>query len=360
MELLVQTGALTDDDVADEVSVLETQVAPNTCTCTAGGSRTAGSACCEPGFLQMILGENEYARDLAVGYVKAIHERYGLNGRYIRAYWINPGYEWTPTQAAGKSIFSVSQKVYLFALITLDENIARRRMLLATDPTKDTGSGAGGAQLSFPVARTSIMAQAFDVLADKAVVFKVEMELTQAEACMSDAEFVEATRLTFADYVETAASGMHSVQVLGLTRNLNGVSCRRALRGLSAATAKVKMMIVYKDEGQPMFNDAAFAAMPGIISVSPHPSTAANVKLDSTYTNSVPSSSASSEDGSSSSSSSSSSNSVLIAGIAGGVGGAALLAGALMLISKRFKPEAIPIVQTINIADMKSQLAEDL
>eukprot|EP00961_Rhodomonas_salina_P179255 2418835-Rhodomonas_salina.1 len=83
--------------------------------------------------MQMILGENDYARDLAVDYVKAIHERYTLNGRYNRAYWINPGYEWTPTQTAGKSLFSVSQKVYLFALITLDENISRRRMLLATD-----------------------------------------------------------------------------------------------------------------------------------------------------------------------------------------------------------------------------------
>eukprot|EP00961_Rhodomonas_salina_P180725 2439232-Rhodomonas_salina.1 len=312
--------------------------------------------------MQMILGENDYARDLAVGYVNAIHGSYGLNGRYIRAYWINPGYEWTPTQTAGKSIFSVSQKVYLFALITLDENISRRRMLLATDvdPTKDTGSGAGAAQLSFPVSRTSIMAQAFDVPAEKAVVFNVEMQLTTDEACMSDDKFVEAARSTFEDYVDTAASAFHSVQVLGFTRNLNGVACRRALRKMLAefsdATAEVQMMIVYKDEAEAVFNDAAFAGMAGINSVTADPSTAANVKVDPTYTNSVPNSSTTP-----SSSESSSNNTAMIAGIAGGIGGAVLLlAGALLLMrSRRSEEPMATAVQTIDVRDLKAQLSDD-
>merc|ERR1711966_87373 len=46
------------------------------------------------------------------------------DGRYRRAYMINPGYEWTPTQTGGASIFSVSQKLFMFALITLDEGIS--------------------------------------------------------------------------------------------------------------------------------------------------------------------------------------------------------------------------------------------
>eukprot|EP00961_Rhodomonas_salina_P104423 1405566-Rhodomonas_salina.4 len=322
--------------------------------------------------MQMILGQNDYARALAVDYVKAIAQRYALNGRYMRAFWINPGYEWTPTQTAGKSIFSVSQKglpsflraclvlsgthlrtseatsvltwrvllaVYLFALVTLDENIARRRMLLATDlnPTTDSGSGVGGAQLSFPVARTSIMAQAFDVPVDKAVVFNVEMQMTLAEACMSDLQFVAQARATFEDYLDTAASSFHSVQVLGFTRSLNGVACqRRGLRQLladfSAATAAVQMLIVYKDEGAAMFNADAFASMPGITAVAVDASSAANVKVDATYNNPVPNSQA----GDKKPSGSSNNNTALIAGIAGGVGGAVLLlVGVLLLMRSR-------------------------
>eukprot|EP00961_Rhodomonas_salina_P096928 1303820-Rhodomonas_salina.1 len=50
----------------------------------------AGSDAREAEFMVSILGDNDYARQLAVDYAKAIHERYGLNGRYMRAFWINP------------------------------------------------------------------------------------------------------------------------------------------------------------------------------------------------------------------------------------------------------------------------------
>eukprot|EP00961_Rhodomonas_salina_P241403 3261485-Rhodomonas_salina.1 len=80
------------------------------------------------------------------------------------------------------------------------------------------------------------------------------MQLTPDEACLSDQDFVARTRATFVDYLDTAASSFYSVQVLGFSRNLNGVACRRALRKLLAefsdATSMVQMMIVYKDEGE--------------------------------------------------------------------------------------------------------------
>jgi len=360
MEILAQKGGLVSDDVSEEWGALALQVSGAQQECGCGSE----AACCEAGFMQMILGQNDYARALAVDYVKAIAQRYTLNGRYMRAFWINPGYEWTPTQTAGKSIFSVSQKVYLFALVTLDENIARRRMLLATDlnPTTDSGSGVGGAQLSFPVARTSIMAQAFDVPVDKAVVFNVEMQMTLAEACMSDLQFVAQARATFEDYLDTAASSFHSVQVLGFSRTLNGVACRRALRKLladfSAATAEVQMMIVYQDKA--IFNDKAFAEMPGITSVAVDAGSASNVKVDPTYVNGAGANPKSGSD--SKSNSSGSSSTAMIAGIAGGIGGAVLvLIGVLLLMRSRHSepPTAMP-VQTISLSDLKAQLSEEV
>eukprot|EP00961_Rhodomonas_salina_P273090 3689965-Rhodomonas_salina.1 len=247
----------------------------------------------------------------------------------------------------------------------MDENIGaqRRRMLLATDvnPTQDSGSGVGGAQLSFPVARTSIMAQAFDVPAEQAVVFNVAMQLTQAEACLSDTQFVEAARQTFADYLDRTASVFHTVQVLGFSRSLNGVACsRRALRTLladfSAATADVQMMIVYK--GEAIFNDHAFAEMPGITSVAVDAGSARNVKVDATYINGG---GASAKDAGSKSDSSGASNTAMIAGVVGGVGGAMLvLVGASLYRRSRRNdaPTAIP-VQTIKMPDLKVQLSQE-
>eukprot|EP00961_Rhodomonas_salina_P098364 1323740-Rhodomonas_salina.1 len=46
---------------------------------------------CEAGFMTSILGDSEYSRKLAKDFVGAIRTRYDLNGRYTRAFWINPG-----------------------------------------------------------------------------------------------------------------------------------------------------------------------------------------------------------------------------------------------------------------------------
>eukprot|EP00961_Rhodomonas_salina_P266524 3602509-Rhodomonas_salina.2 len=123
----------------------------------AGGSCSTDTTSTESDFFATILGDNEYARQLAVDYADVISTAYESNGRYRRAYWINPGYEWTPTQTGGTSLFSISQKLFLFALITLDEGIStdvgnfldsgpgpnlRRRMLLQSrsDALKDRQS----------------------------------------------------------------------------------------------------------------------------------------------------------------------------------------------------------------------------
>eukprot|EP00961_Rhodomonas_salina_P268485 3628195-Rhodomonas_salina.3 len=144
----------------------------------------------ESEFMVSILGDNDYAKQLAIDYAKTLHERYTLNGRYTRAYWINPGYEWTPTQTAGKSLFQISQKIYLFALISLDENWpVRRRMLLQTatsnDKLQENSAGVGKTEVGFNVNPTSLLAQAFEVPPDKVAKFEVEVQLTKAEACMS-------------------------------------------------------------------------------------------------------------------------------------------------------------------------------
>eukprot|EP00961_Rhodomonas_salina_P195073 2633713-Rhodomonas_salina.1 len=44
----------------------------------------------EAAFLARVLGDSVYTRGLAPDFVRAINTRYQLNGRYRRAYWINP------------------------------------------------------------------------------------------------------------------------------------------------------------------------------------------------------------------------------------------------------------------------------
>ena len=68
-----------------------------------------------------MLGYSQYAQDLADLHSQAINAGYNLNGRYRRAYMINPGYEWLPTQPGYAPGFRISQKLFMFAPIALDE-----------------------------------------------------------------------------------------------------------------------------------------------------------------------------------------------------------------------------------------------
>eukprot|EP00961_Rhodomonas_salina_P216773 2928413-Rhodomonas_salina.2 len=64
-----------------------------------------------------LLGDNDYAYGLGQNFSQTVADKYTLNGQWKRAYMINPGYEWTPTQTGGQSIFTVSQKIVLLAPI---------------------------------------------------------------------------------------------------------------------------------------------------------------------------------------------------------------------------------------------------
>eukprot|EP00961_Rhodomonas_salina_P249463 3371894-Rhodomonas_salina.1 len=65
----------------------------------ATGSAYNSADCCtqlvtsdESKFFTTIFGNSDYAKQLAVDFANVVARRYELNGRFRRAYWINPGY----------------------------------------------------------------------------------------------------------------------------------------------------------------------------------------------------------------------------------------------------------------------------
>eukprot|EP00961_Rhodomonas_salina_P122109 1644104-Rhodomonas_salina.1 len=68
-------------------------------------------------WMEGILGASTYANALGTTFQSLVESQYlELNQRHDRAFWINPGYEWTPTQTGGRDIFTVSQKLVVMAL----------------------------------------------------------------------------------------------------------------------------------------------------------------------------------------------------------------------------------------------------
>lgn len=324
----------------------------------------------EAAFMATVLGSSDYARQLAVDFANSIHERYSLNGRYVRAYWINPGYEWTPAQTGGRSIFTLSQKLFLFSLVTLDEDqsawegpeyvaptfsASRRRMLLSN--TDNTGSGLGAAEMQYAVTPKSMLATAFNVPSDNVASFTVNVQLTTPEACLSPSELQAKLRDTFEDYLSSTATPIKTVQVARLTIDRGDEQCggRRKLRTLlsswSTASAQVTMLVVFSDETKPIINVARIKEMAGInsIEILDLPS---SVTVDDTFEcfNCA----------SDNESKSSSDQIALIAGISAGAGGLVIFLVVLYLYVRQNQEEESTPIHVLSIADLKAQLQDDM
>merc|ERR1711966_622916 len=342
-------------------TALEICVASDT-TCAEGDAQE---------FFTSFLGNSDYAKDLADGHTQAIFSTYALNGRYRRAYMINPGYEWTPTQTGGASIFSVSQKLFMFALITLDEGVSsedgnaeptssyptiRRRMLLSSvdDALKDGQSGLGGASLTFKTTPETMLATAFDVPVDRVATYTVDMKLTQSEACMEEPQLADSVRGTLKDMVDGAASAHETVQILTMKVNKAGISCRRSLRGLktefSAATVEVTMAVVFSKGEASAFSISKLEANAGINSVTKLDVSPRIQDADENFV--APKEIDESSGGT---------NVALIGGIAGGAGALVLLVGGFIFMKIRSDTaQPVTAVPTINVEDLKSQLAGEI
>eukprot|EP00961_Rhodomonas_salina_P035916 483039-Rhodomonas_salina.1 len=345
-----------------------------------------------------ILGDSEYARQLAKDFVTAIHNRYDLKRRYTRGRCasklplviqlscpnsvldqprvrVDPDADerTEPVPARGAEVGAdagCGVAVYLFALIALDENWSRRRMLLQADPTAASGSGAAGAKLEVAVTPRSMLASSFDVPEDKVAVFEVELQLTRTEACASTLELQSRICDTMHDYLSTTASASLTAQITRLSVDMGDEQCgaRRALRSLltewSSATAEVQLMVVFAKGADAVFHENAFMEMAGVNFITggannrappPPMLPGCRVTIDDSFKCDDCSPSAAK---SSSSDSSDTDNTALIAGVCGEVGGAVLVGAGVMLWLRSKNEEAVMAApgQSIDVNELKAQL----
>jgi hypothetical protein len=61
-----------------------------------------------------LLGNNEFAQDLAYNFTALARQRYSINDRYTKAYYLNPGFNWP-----GTSSIALSDKMVAIVAITL-------------------------------------------------------------------------------------------------------------------------------------------------------------------------------------------------------------------------------------------------
>jgi len=80
-----------------------------------------------------LLGVSQYSDNLARNFTQLVRTKYGINDRYNKAWFVNPGYPWAARAgSAAQSTLSLSDKTIIVAVVSLDDGTGmnRRRMLL--------------------------------------------------------------------------------------------------------------------------------------------------------------------------------------------------------------------------------------
>jgi len=256
-------------------------------------------------FMETIFGESDYTNRLARNFSVIVRDQWNVNEQWIRAFWINPGYEWSPGSAnrANLDRFSLSQNLVMFCLINLDEQFDRRsldqheqdpavavgrRTLLAAG-AEDPRNGMGGASLSFPISATDIVCQALDCDMDAMTVWQVQFQLTEEETCFSKQALNDLFRgkLKRTLKLSESTSEYESVQIVDIVVDPQGVRCsgsRRLLQS-SGGTAVANTLILFEDTTATISVDEIIAAGGGeILAMKTSESAPAGITVVSTRT----------------------------------------------------------------------------
>eukprot|EP00961_Rhodomonas_salina_P260067 3514348-Rhodomonas_salina.1 len=229
-------------------------------------------------FMQTIFGASDYAETLGRNFSQVIDNKYKLNGRFQRAYWINPGYEWAPQQTVGVERFLLSQRLIMVALVRLDEaGGATRRMLIDSETQADKrraeegqyGEGISLQDMSFAVSADMLVAMSLNVERTRVTTWSLSMLLTDEQACMRSHELRSAIGAVFAAHLTKAASPAEHIVISSARVDRGSVDClagRRALEWYSGASGTFETAVVFQD---PMatVNIGVLNRMDGVIEV---------------------------------------------------------------------------------------------
>lgn len=348
-------------------------------------------------FMTTVLGESDYTKNLGAQYSQHIGTKYKLNDRYKRAWFINPGYEWTPQQSDRTSIFSLSQKIFMFCLINLNEGfidppsifnervgdsaklpdytrrsqpISRRLLTTAVD---DGGSSMSSQQMNFDVSPRTLLASAYGLPVDRVATFEVEVALTDQEACKDVTDLKEILAGDLVNAVGDVATEHETVQIVSFSVQRRGFDCKSLRRRLldtssAGAYAIVETAVVFSAGTSAKIDLAAFSEMERFTRVKSMEGTVEKVETDAVVGDDFEA--AGTKDKSNpkaedkdQSSGGGGSNTAVIAGVAGGIAGLLVIAlGGFMFYKSRStgsEQMAIP-VESVTIENLKAQLQNDV
>eukprot|EP00960_Hanusia_phi_P049315 759490-Hanusia_phi.AAC.4 len=228
---VASTGCFLRYDMQDRVAVKQSPGVAGGCVDTTVMELNGTAQTMEQNsFFQSMFGMSEYSRNLGVDFATIIQEKYLLNGRYNRAWWLNPA------NCYNQTITWYPAKVAMISLISLYSSISSRRA--AFDVQLNMGGNSFG--LSLPVNPAEQAARALGFVSNGAIVYNFRTVLSVEQSSMEQ----DKLRGGFQSILATGLSGLASlreVKVLALRREATSRSSSP-----TAMAAFFKVLIIFQ------------------------------------------------------------------------------------------------------------------
>ncbi len=233
-----------------------------------------GQAAAAADFMQGLVGGSGYAAALGANFSALLAAKYQLSAssRVRRAFWVSPAVAYAPADSVGRARFALSQRVVVVALVHfVAPGGARRRALLSSAAGPSAGA-ATVAAVEFGAGLGDAMAARLGLPADRVSVWRIGLQLTAEQACMTPVALAASVRALLLGFLSDsgAASPIADVGIASWSVAPGGVACGRRAAPLPAAAAgEFETVIAFRSGPEPPAMSAArLRRVPGILSVS--------------------------------------------------------------------------------------------
>lgn len=273
-------------------------------------------------FMATMLGtSSSWASGLGTAFSDILASKYDLNLRHKRAWWINPGSDWSKGTTPK---FTLPSKMIVAMLVNLNEAGHVRRRTLVTSGSHSTTTtktiptpprhvmqytveragkvrlapqmspakvSATSSELNFHVNPAEQIMTALGVDKSKSTTFQVEYVMPSDLLCMPEVEAKNKLGQTLLAGMKKAAD-VENVIVTSISVPAESkAECKRRFQRMSrtlksaGAVAKIEILVVFSSAGHMVVNQAAFlASTPGMLALTPtDTSSAGKLSMDNSY-----------------------------------------------------------------------------
>ena len=220
-------------------------------------------------FIQSIFNKNDnYIYNLGTNYSSLITDKYDLSDitkKYRKAFWINPGFDWTGAGINQQNRFILSQWIIVISLINVNQNSTSSRRRLLSINTNTVNNKIG---INYGNTPENIIASNLNIDLELISTWDLKMTLTIIQACYEKQKLINDVQSILSKYISECASPYLQLGIVSITFDNNNLNCSNTRRLLSSdIISSIRFILAFENTNNIFFDLQKFTNEPNIESI---------------------------------------------------------------------------------------------